>query len=328
MNFQCKNCGGNMVYSPEHNEMFCPYCDGTACQEKKGDDSLTVCASCGGEITIDELTSSSKCPYCGNYIVFDKRVSDEYEPKFILPFKISKQKAVECMEEEFGKRTFAPASFLSDKTLVSMNGFYVPFFFYDYDTDSTYIGEGTKVRSWRSGNYDYTETSYYRVERRMRAKYDNIPVDASYAMDDSTMDLMEPYDYAELLKFDPKFMSGFFGEVYNDKEETFEPRAKAKVLSSAESLIRESLSGYSTLRAEVNNTDLAKKDVDYALLPVWMYIYRYGGKTYRYFVNGQNGKVVGVTPVSKLKVFIYGLTFSTLLGLIIELAFSLLGGLL
>ena len=312
-----------MVFDPATQKMHCEYCGSNDSEEKKGDDSLIVCASCGGELTIDNFTSSSRCPYCNNYLVFDERVSGEYEPKMIIPFKLSKKKAVESMEKEFKKRVFAPISFLSEKSLVGMNGFYVPFFLYDYDANGEYTGEGTKVRRWSSGDYDYVETSYYRVKRKLHAKYDNIPVDASYAMPDAEMDLLEPFDYNMLEEFDPKVMSGFYGEIFNDPADAFEGRARSKAMVSAHSIIKESLAGYTTLKPFTDRLEVQNERADYVLLPVWLYIYQFGGKTYRYYVNGVTGKVVGVTPVSKLKVFLYGLTCSAMWFLIAKTAFWL-----
>lgn len=308
MNFKCVNCGGNMVWSPEKNAMFCPFCDGIDCESVAGDKSLTVCSSCGGELTIDEYTSASRCPYCDNYLIFDERVSDRYKPDEIIPFKISKQQAVEAMENEFKKRTFAPVSFLHEKTLEKMGGYYVPFFLYDYEADSEYEGVGTHVRCWRSGDYDYTETSYYEIKRRMHASYDNIPVDASIQMEDGDMDLMEPFDYKEFCSFDPKYMSGFFGEVYNNTADAFEERAKDKAAKSASQIMHESITGYSSLRSTVDKTELTHGKTDFALFPIWLYVYNYSGKSYRIFVNGQTGKVVGKTPISMPKVITYGLT--------------------
>lgn len=326
MNFQCKNCGGNMVFDPEKQQMLCLYCDSIDSEEKKGDESVTVCASCGGTLEIDELTSSSKCPYCGNYLVFDERVSGTYKPDRILPFKVSKKAAVEFMEKEFKKRRFAPSSFLSEKTLVDMNGYYVPFFMYDYHTNTGYVAEATKTRHWTSGNYSYTETSHYNVERNFTADYDNVPVDASVAMPDMTMDLMEPYDYQLLTDFDPKFMSGFFSEIYNQSAEELAPRADSKVKESVSAILKDTLKGYESVHTTYDKTDVSRGSVEFSLLPVWLYSYQYGGKTYPFYVNGQSGKVVGVTPVSKIKVFAYSITFSGLLFGIIEFASSLFFG--
>lgn len=324
MNFNCKNCGGNMVFSPKSQTMYCPFCEGTDCEEKKGDASLTVCASCGASLEVGEYESSSKCPYCGNYLIYDERVSKDYQPDSVIPFKISREMAVEAMEEKFGKRLFLPLNFFSEKSLVNLKGCYVPFFLYDYEALAEFEGTCTNVKTWRSGNYDYKETSYYHVSRKMRAAYDNVPVDASFAMPDSTMDLMEPYNYSELLNFDPKYLSGFFGEIYNAPKEEFEERARVKTTQSAGSLLRGSIKGYSTISPEVENISLTPGKVDYSLFPVWVYSYLFNGSMYTSYINGQTGKIIGKTPVSKVKVIVYALAAGGMLWGAIEMILKML----
>jgi len=350
MNYQCKNCGGNVVFNPKMKSMVCPYCDSTNSEDIKGSDipswydidrdalakenrvysmeagaedekATYVCASCGGETEIGKFTSASRCPYCNNYLIIGKRISDGYRPSMILPFKIDKDGAVELLEKEFKKRIFTPSSFLTEKSLKDMNGRYVPFFLYDYKVFSSFRGVGTKVRSWVSGDYRYTETSYFQLEREMKAVYDNIPVDASIEMDDSVMDLMEPFAYSDLMSFEPKYLSGFFGEVYNAPATAFQPRAEEKVKESAEQLLRESYSGFTGVVTEHKEHKCAAGRVDYALLPVWVYAYNYRDKIYNFYVNGQTGKIVGRTPVSKPKLFVYGAT----VGAIAYAAFVLIG---
>ena len=47
---------------------------------------------------------------------------------------------------------------------------------------------------------------------------------------------------------------------------------------------------------------LGSFEANYAMLPVWLFTYKYKDKDYTFMVNGQTGKVVGEPPVSKLKV--------------------------
>lgn len=309
MLFKCKNCGGNVVFDPDRETMYCPHCEGEESQDVLQGGSLTQCVNCGAPLQVGEYTSASKCEHCGSYLVFNERVEGVYEPHLVLPFKVSRKKAVEAMNKEFGKRVFTPAGFLSSKSLEKMQGIYVPFWLYDYDADYNFEGEGTKVRSWRSGDTEYVETSYYEVVRRMEASFDKVPVDASFAMDDGVMDLMEPYDYQKLTAFNPKYMSGFYGEVYNQPAPELEGRAQVKVRNSSEELMQGSLSGYSTMKARRKDLHLQRNGVSYALMPVWEYLYQYQGKTYQFHVNGQTGKVVGKTPVSRQKVLAYGASF-------------------
>ena len=270
--------------------------------------SLTQCANCGAPITPGQYASAGRCEHCGSYLVHNERIEGVYEPHLILPFKINKDMAVERLNQEFHKKTFLPSSFLSQKSLEKLEGIYVPFWLYDYQAHYDFEGEGTRVRSWRQGDTEYTETSYYHIIRQMEADFDKVPVDASFVMDDGEMDLMEPYAYQELEDFDPKYMSGFDGEVYNQSAPELEGRAQVKVRDASESLMQQSLAGYNSIRSGRKNLNLNRDGVRYALMPVWMYLYQYQGKTWRFQVNGQTGKVIGKTPVSRGKVLLYGLT--------------------
>jgi DNA-directed RNA polymerase subunit RPC12/RpoP len=306
MFFECKNCGGNVVYDPSKGRMYCPHCDSEESQEMKKDDSLTVCPNCGGTLNVKQYTSACKCEYCGCYLIFDERVEGEFTPHMILPFKVSKAAAVEAMKKEFGTRIFTPADFMSEKSLKGMEGIYVPFWMYDYQAEYDFAGEGTKVRTWVAGNMEYVETSYYEVLRKMDATFDRIPVDASYAMADGVMDLMEPYNYQELIGFEPKYMSGFYGEVYNQTSDELDGRAQVKARNASEEMLQTSLQGYQSMKTQQKDLKLTDSGVNYALMPVWQYEYSYKGQTYQYHVNGQTGKVVGITPVSKPTVLLYG----------------------
>ncbi len=305
MVFKCKNCGGNTVYAPEKGGMYCPHCESVDSEEEIAESSLTQCVNCGAPLELTEFTSALRCAHCGTYLVLNERVENAFLPRRILPFYVSRQMAVQAMEKEFSRRLFAPSDFMSAKSLERMEGIYVPFWLYNFDADYDFAGEGVRVRTWRSGDTEYTETSYFEVLRRMEADFEQIPVDASYVMDDGIMDLMEPYDYRGLTEFAPKYMSGFWGEVYNQDAGQLADRAKGKAGEASEELLQGSIAGYTTVRPLRRDLHLTQTDTCYALMPVWQYVYRYKDKQYLYHVNGQTGKVVGTTPVSQAKVLAY-----------------------
>ena len=116
------------------------------------------------------------------------------------------------------------------------------------------------------------------------------------------MDLLEPYDYGEIEAFNPKYMSGFLGEIYSDKAENFDERIKRKVNRDIEKVLDRHLKYYKvvkTIRKEIN---VEHKGAEFVLLPVWRYVYIYAGKEYEYYINGQSGKVIGKSPISIGKV--------------------------
>ena len=183
---------------------------------------------------------------------------------------------------------------------------YVPFWMYDYDANYDYHGTGKKIRTWTSGNKQYTETKVFDVHRNMDIDFDKLPVDASIKMKDDVMDLMEPYDYKALTTFAPLYMSGFDGEVYNFTPEQLEGRAREKASRYSEKLMNDTLAGYSSITPINKNLNLQPSGTNYSLLPVWQYNYSYNGKIYDFYVNGQTGKIVGELPTSgKLKLLYF-----------------------
>ena len=320
MIFQCKNCGGNVVYSPEKKTMVCPFCDSEKSENRQnGTGVMNICPNCGGEVQLEEYTSATQCPYCDSYLIMDERVSGEYEPKKILPFQMGKETCKKSIREKFKRNLFAPIDFLSEVRLNGMQGYYVPYWLFDYDTHCSYRGEGTKIRTWRSGNTEYTETSYYEINRELDMPFRKVPVDASLAMPDSVMDLMEPYNYGLLEDFTPEFMSGFYAERYNMPANDLDERAQKKMKEDATAMLRESYSGYHSVRTVSQNIEVNNSNSCFGLLPVWKYIYTYKGQEYPFYVNGQTGKIVGEAPVSKEKVFAYTGTLWTCLILILML---------
>ena len=65
-------------------------------------------------------------------------------------------------------------------------------------------------------------------------------------------------------------------------------------------------------RVESVDTQLGTLTFKHVLLPVWLAAYKYRGKTYRFVVNGQTGRVQGERPYSALKI-----TVAVIIGLII-----------
>ncbi len=320
MIFQCKNCGGNVIYSPEKKKMYCPYCDSLdSGQRKDTEGDIHICPNCGGEVPLEEHTSATQCPYCDNYIILNERVEGEYAPDLMIPFQYSRDMVKKLMREKFAKSIFAPTDFLSEVMLDTMEGDYVPFWLYDYDVNCQYQGEGRKVRVWTNGDTEYTETSIYDIRRDMDIQFEKIPADASLRMPDEVMDLMEPYRYDQLQPFAPEFLSGFKGERYNMPAEQIEDRAQGKMEEDTHKLLSSTITGYSSVLNQGHNIRINSSQTRYGLLPVWVYSYQYKDQNYPFYINGQTAKIVGKVPISKAKVWVYGATLWAVLTAILAL---------
>lgn len=324
MIFKCKNCGANTVWSPEKDSMFCPHCDSIDSEEAVNGSDLFQCAACGAPMQPKQYDSATKCEHCGAYTIFEERISGEYLPHLILPFKVGKQKAKELIKQEFGKKLFLPSNFLKESYLDKMEGDYIPFFLFDFDCRYRFAAKAKKIRRWTTGDTEYTETSIFQIYRDMDVDFSRIPADASLAMPDGEMDLLEPYNYGQMTGFEPKYMSGFFGERYSVSKEALEPRAKQKARNDAGALMRSSIIGYDSVTPEMDDCQCRTTAENYALLPVWNYIYRFKGKDYFFRLNGQTGKLVGKAPISIGKMAGYA---ATLFGCIVVIG-ALINGIL
>lgn len=310
MVFKCKNCGGQVVYNPIKKAMVCTSCDSIDSADIIESKTPRVCSSCGAQIEVKKYTSATKCSSCGNFVILDSMISYPYGPDLVLPFLIDKEKATEILRSKFKKSLFIPGNFLTDKTLEYLSGEYVPFWLYGINSHIEYNAIGVKVRSWTTGNTEYTETSKYSVHRKLRVDFNRIPVDASEEMDDKVMDLMEPYDYNELTGFKPDYLSGFNSEAYNYTPDELFPRAQKKAGESSSEWLKSTIKQYTRMESPQEKIKLNRVKNEFALMPVWKYTYRYGGKNYDFYVNGQNGKTYGSIPICMPKLIGYsGLVF-------------------
>ena len=306
MQFKCVNCGGNVVYDPKSGNMICVSCNSVNSEEiVKQEDSYT-CPACGGALKVNDFTSATRCEYCGAYNIIDEKITYPYGPDLVLPFRFSKEQATELLRKEFKDELFCPNDFLSQRTLEDLKGNYVPFWLYSYDTHAVWSGIGTKVRKWRSGDIEYTEISEYNVYREMDIDFKRIPVDASIPMPDQIMDLMEPYEYKDLEAFQPKYLSGFQGETYNQTPVELEKRAKSKADMDTEAWLNSTMTGYNSLRPSQKQFTHQPNAREFAMMPVWKYVYRYHNTNFEYYINGQTGKVYGKLPKSTSKIFFAG----------------------
>lgn len=306
MQFRCVNCGGNVIYDPKSGHMICASCNSQDTEEIVKQNDSYICVSCGGKLTVNEYTSATRCEYCGTYNIIDEKVTYPYGPDLVLPFRFSKEQATELLRKEFKDKLFCPHDFLSERTLENLEGDYVPFWMYSYDTEAIWEGIGTKVRTWRSGNTEYTETSKYQVARELEIDFNRIPADASIAMPDKIMDLMEPYEYEDLKGFDAKYLSGYTAETYNQTPDGVEVRAKAKADRDAREWLNSTLTGYNSLSPTKSQIIHKPRAREFAVMPVWKYVYRYHSRNYEYYINGQTGKVYGTMPKSTGRILFTG----------------------
>ena len=260
------------------------------------------CPSCGAELICDESTAATACPYCGNPTIVPGQFSGGWRPDYIIPFKQSKENAVEALKEHYRGKFFLPKAFKKENHVQEIQGIYVPFWMFDGEATGEARYDATRSRTYRSGDYDITETKYYHVYRAGHVAFEKVPVDASSKMPDNHMDSIEPYDYEKLKPFSTAYLPGFLADKFDVTVEQCRQRADQRCEGTLLSALDSTVKRYDSFTLKDSNVKLKRGKVHYALLPVWMLHTKWQGKDFLFAMNGQTGKIVGDLPINWLKV--------------------------
>ena len=354
--FPCRTCGNRMVFSPEGQNLLCPFCRGTeeieaqeieapeylfdpdSCLssapnwEAEGD-LVHVCPACGAETVSDVVEVTVTCPFCGSHYVTEPKVTTPIlRPETMIPHKLTRERANALFAKWAGKRFFAPRAFRRAAHTPEMQGVYLPYFTYDTDLLTSYRGEGGRRRvvtytvrvNGRTERRTRTVIDWYPVFGNRELYVDDTPFCASKNVNERMLRRIGGYSTKVLRVFHPAYLAGFMAERYTlGLGEGFE-RIRPGVEARMEGDIRASL-GYDTYRMMQYHHSFRAVKFKHILLPVWLSSYRYRGKVFRFMVNGESGRVAGEAPLSPLKIALAVLGGLTLFALLIFL-FALLGG--
>lgn len=256
-----------------------------------------ICNSCGGKILSDASTSASFCPFCGSPAIISQRLSGQFQPKYIIPFKYNREKAEEAFIKWCKGGKYTPVKFVSKDNIAKLTGLYVPFWLFDVHGEVNQ--QGTATTSTTSGNYTIIKDYEFNINGEIN--WIRVPFDGETRIDDELMEAIEPFDYKEMVPYDYKYLPGFFADRYDQSSEQLTERVKNTCHDYVKKEVDKQLKRYDTKRVNLDDTKVNPVKSEYALLPVWFMSYKYLGKYYYFAMNGQTGEVAGKAPVSKVK---------------------------
>lgn len=327
--YKCPCCGGAIEFDVDTQNMKCPYCDTEFEVEtlKAYDEELKkeepedmgweaaaggewregeaeglrvyVCNSCGGEIVCDENTAATSCPYCDNPVIMMGQLSGALKPDYVIPFKLDKEAAKAALRKHYAGKRLLPKVFKDENHIDEIKGVYVPFWLYDAEADANLRYKATRIRTWHSGDYMYTETRYYFVMRSGVLGFRRVPVDGSEKMPNDLMESIEPFDFSQAVDFQTAYLAGYFADKYDVDSAQSVDRANERIKESTKRAFAKTVVGYTSVAPEYASIKLQNGTSKYALYPVWLLNTSWQGKKYTFAMNGQTGKMVGDLPVDK-----------------------------
>jgi DNA-directed RNA polymerase subunit RPC12/RpoP len=284
-----------------------------------------TCSSCGAQLLTEQTTAVTSCPYCGNPTVLPGQLDDMLRPDYVIPFKFTKQQAVQALKSYYQGKKLLPKGFADANHLEEIQGVYVPFWLFSGKANGSASYNATRVSVWSDSENTYTKTDFYKALRDGEATFTKVPVDGSSRMPDAHMDAIEPYDYSEMRPFELGYLPGYVTDRYDQDAAMCRERAEGRMRNSMSSLLRSTVTGYNTVAPESCSTNITWQQPAYALLPVWMLHTKYDDEDLLFAMNGQTGGLIGDLPVQKSKVALrFLMAFVPTLAILLIIVFAFL----
>lgn len=336
--FPCAQCGADLRFDPAAGKLVCDHCGfedevadlssgpwgGQAIREldfasalkaqlplAEMEETRTVtCSSCGATVEFDDATHGKECPFCASPVVTDTGTNRHIKPKALLPFVLNEDEARKAMTSWLGRLWFAPSGLQKyARRGRKMDGVYVPYWTFDAQTASSYRGErGTVYYTTRTVTRDGKRVServskirWRRARGRVARFFDDVLVLGAKSLPKDFTEALPPWDLSALTPYSPEYLAGMRAEAYTIEIDEAYHDARAQMDQIIERDVRFDIGG-DRQRVLAIDTQVSDVTFKHILLPIWVAAYKYKGKSYRFVVNGQTGRVQGERPWSTGKI--------------------------
>ncbi|WP_050526796.1 primosomal protein N' (replication factor Y) - superfamily II helicase [Pseudorhodobacter aquimaris] len=355
----CDSCGAELRFAPGQTQMRCDHCGNvqeipaaavhdrrtalvehplaqglrndlpqTAMEEPQ----TTRCTNCGALVEFEGAKHATACPFCATPLVIGTGTNRQIKPQALIPFQLDERTARDAMGKWLGSLWFAPGGLVEyARKGRTLSGLYMPYWTFDAATQSRYAGQrGTYYYETRNVTVvvdgkrqqrreQVRKTRWRSVSGRVARAFDDVLVMAAQSLPRSYTKGLEPWDLGALVPYRADYLAGFMAEGYTVSLSDGSAHAKEIMAQVIKRDVARDIGG-DEQRISAVETNYGAETFKHILLPIWMAAYKYNGKTYRFVVNGQTGKVQGERPYS-----IWKITFAVLIAALLLGVFAYLG---
>ncbi len=354
--FPCPACGAQAEWNPAKQKLVCPFC-GTespyqvnpatgAIEEidlvktlRELPDDLrgwhterrsVRCQNCRAVMVFDPTRVGQNCEFCGSPALVDyAETKDPITPQSILPFKVTQPQIRDQIRRWYASKWFAPNALTRRALVDTIHGVYLPYWTFDAQATCPWRAE--------AGHYYYTTETYRDSSGRSQTRqvqhvrwepasgriehfFDDEPVPGSQGVRIDLLKRIEPFPTTDLVPYDTAMLSGFVVEHYQVVLIDAAQHSIDQMTEQLRSMAAGAVPG-DTYRALEIFPEFGGRTFKHILVPVWIMTYTYGAKTYQVLANGYTGKLDGVYPLSRWKVF-----FAIVFALIAVMIFLYIAG--
>jgi predicted RNA-binding Zn-ribbon protein involved in translation (DUF1610 family) len=348
--YSCESCGADLRFAPGQTRLVCDHCGhvqdipaatgrGAASlreiplqealaqglPEPEMEEHRTLsCPNCGASIELQNGEHSTQCPFCATPVVTDTGTRRLIKPQGVLPFQLTEEQARAALSKWLGSLWFAPNG-LSQYARRGrrMTGIYAPFWTFDANTRTRYSGQrGDAYYETRTVKTDkgprtqqVRRIRWSAVSGRVARAFDDVVIYAARSLPPPYIDALRPWDLSALQAYRRDYLAGFSAEGYTVELHEGHHSAQAEMIRVIQTDIRRDIGG-DEQRITAMDPSFADETFKHILLPVWTAAYKFRGRSYRFIVNAQTGRVQGDRPWSAVKI-----TLAVIAGLIVIGAF-------
>ncbi len=330
---RCPHCGGSDIATDEkEGKLKCNYCktlfDAVSDNASGGMDSLkgdTVnegasdivpgedivqtfkCPACGAEVVIntDEATSAS-CHWCRHVFSVNEKISNGAVPDLVLPFKITKEEAIEKVRESVDLQSpTLLTEFRQNFKPEEVRGVYFPYMIIDLNSHWTSHGEAQKsVGEAKLPPYEYEE---YNISREFDFLVDDLTVESSagrlnqdtYVNSNNIINAILPFDTENAVAWNADYLRGYASERRNVDTNSLKEVVALQAGDMARRKIKTDSPQYDRgIHWEKEHLKVNGSKWKAAYLPVWLYSYKPEKESRIYYIaiNARTGETVGCVP--------------------------------
>ena len=287
------------------------------------------CDSCGASITGISSWKPTVCDYCGSEVIVElppEQASAVADRPRCVAFRIDAGQAAQRLRGWLKASFWAPGDLASSARTEEQSGVYAPAWEARVDVETDWKGADSDTRyrnvtktrtdpqTGRQETYEDSEpyTVWTPVSGEHNASYAEV-INASGALTQDEVSALTPWDAGD---------EEDLTEALNQGRRMEEPK-----MSEEEAIrqAREIIEGKERSECEKLANRLDGASVKFGefltqrvIVPVWIFRYRYKGKTQRAVMNGQTGELHGQRPVSPLKVALaIGIPVVIVIGIIV-----------
>ena len=330
----CANCGAELKFKPGSHQLKCEYCGYEEFIEQTkssfeelelqhylkvvGENAYTEtidllhCKNCGANQHVEENYKSLACVYCGEPLIKEDVEREGWIlPGALIPFQIDRTRAKSIFKNWVSNIWFAPSK-LKRAALdpEGLNGLYLPYWTFDANLHAQYQGQrgdyyyetqrvrtknGTQTRKVR-------KTRWSSASGDVKGFVDDILINASQKKRRDIPSQIALWDIKALVPFNSNYLPGFVTEKYTVSLKEGHRWSFQQAKEIAHNWIRRDIGG-DTQRISHSDIKLSDETFKHILLPVYISSYRYNGKEYHFYINGQTGTLSGSRPYSFWKIF-------------------------